>query len=241
MLKKKKVPKKYNLSLSVPVDKYNACFGNPAKTFCNTPQNSAKNREKTSIIFFIHQIFHNKFMRALDRSFDKLVGTLEPKVRKTFACYLLSQIFQFFSNVFSSQSLFWTRAVRFWRSCHKTLFAINHENFRLVSGNELFFFHRIFSHEIFPLACKVQFWELSRNFYVEFLESFTELPHKKNKVLQKTFLHGMFHWTQRMLFWQPCRKLLAIYPKCFSPQSEIQFKKLFFKEKASQENNPAET
>ena len=187
MLKVKKDAKKYNLSLSVPVDKYNACFGNPAKTFCNTPQNSAKNREKISIIFFIHQFFHNKFMRALDRSFDKLVGTLEPKVRKTFACYLLSQIFQFFSNVFSSQSLFWTRAVRFWRSCHKTLFAINHENFRLVSGNELFFFHRIFSHEIFPLACKVQFWELSRNFYVEFLESFTELPLVKKQGFAKNF------------------------------------------------------
>ena len=98
--KAKKVSKKNNLSLNVPVDKYNACFGNPAKTFCNTPQNSAKNREKTSIIFFIHQFFHNKFMRALDRSFDNFVGTLEPKVRKTFACYLLSQIFQFFSKVF---------------------------------------------------------------------------------------------------------------------------------------------
>ena len=162
-------------------------FWQPCK---NILQNSAKFRKKPRkniYHFFIHQFFHNKFMRALDRSFDKLVGTLEPKIRKTFACYLLSQIFQFFSNVFSSQSLFWTRAVRFWRSCHKTLSAINHENFRLVSGNELFFFHRIFSHEIFPLACKVQFWELSRNFYVEFLESFTELPHVKKQGFAKNF------------------------------------------------------
>ena len=135
MSKVKKVSKKINLSLNVPVDKYNARFDNPAKKFCKIPQNSAKNREITSIIFFIHQFFHKKFLRTLDRSFDKSVGTLEPKVRKSFACYPLLQIFQFYSDVLSSQSLFWTRAVRFWSSCQKTFFAIDHENFRLVSGN----------------------------------------------------------------------------------------------------------
>ena len=98
---------KNNLSLNVPVDKYNACFDNPAKKFCKTRQNFAKNREKTSIIFFIHQFFHKKFMRTLDRSFDKPVGNLEPKVRKTSACYPLSQIFQFFSKVFFQKFCFW--------------------------------------------------------------------------------------------------------------------------------------
>ena len=93
----------------------------------------------------------------------------------------------FFSNVCSSQSLFCTHAVRFWRSCQKTLFAINHENFLLLSGNELIFFHRKFSHEIFPLACKVQFWQLSRNFYSEFLESFNEFPHVKIQGFSKIF------------------------------------------------------
>ena len=180
-------------------------------------------------------------MKTLDRSFDKTVGPLEPKVRKTFSCYPLFQIFQFFFKC-----IFFTKFVL--DTCCSVLTFLSQNPLRYKPRKLppsvrkwVVFFHRKFSNEIFPLACKVQFWELSRNFYVEFLESFTELPHKKNKVLQKTFLHGMFHWTQRMLFWQPCRKLLAIYPKCFSPQSEIQFKKLFFKEKASQENNPAET
>ena len=47
------------------------------------------------------------------------------------------------------------------------------------------FFHRKFSHEIIPLACKVQFWQLSGNFYFEFLESFTELPHVKKQGFSK--------------------------------------------------------
>ena len=104
--KAKKVSKKTNLSLNVPVDKYSACFENPAKKLGKTRQKSAKSREKTFIIFFIRPFFHKKFMRTLDRSFGKPVGTLEPKVRKTFACYPLSQIFHFISKVFS-HNFFW--------------------------------------------------------------------------------------------------------------------------------------
>ena len=154
MLKLTKVPKKYNLSLNNPVDKYNACFDNPARKFCNTPQNSAKDREKTSIFFFIHQFFLKKFMRALDRSFDKPVGTLGPKVRKTFACYPLSQAFQFFFKCIFFTNFFWKRAVRFWRCCQNTLFAINHENYRLVSGKKLFFFIGNFLMKFFPWHVK---------------------------------------------------------------------------------------
>ena len=128
-------------------------FWQPCKKVRQDSSKSAKNREKTSIIFFIHQFFHKKFMRTLDRSFDKPVGTLEPKVRKTFACYPLSQIFHFISKLFFHK-FFLTRADRFWSSCHKTLFAINHENFRLVSGNELFFFHRKFLMKFFPWLVK---------------------------------------------------------------------------------------
>ena len=54
---------------------------------------------------------------------------------------------------------------------------------------------------------------------------------KKNNVFQKTFLHGMFHLTQKMQFWQSCRERFAVNPKYYGLQSEKQSKMFFFQGK----------
>ena len=206
-------------------------FDNPAKMFLQVSAKFRKNLEKTSINFIIQQFFHKKFMKTLDRSFDKRVGTLEPKVRKTFACYPLRRFFNFFKCIFFTNC--------FLETCCSVLTFLSKNSFRYkprklplsVRKKVVFFFIGNFLMKFFPLACKVQFWQLSRNFYVEFLESFTELPHVKKQGFAKSFLHAMIHWTQRVQFWQTCRKCFAINPKYFGPQIEIQFKKPFFSKK----------
>ena len=125
-------------------------------------------------------------MRTLDRSFDKLVGTLEPKVRKNFACYPPLQTFQIVSNVFFRKFFFDT--------CWSVLTFLSKNPLRYKLRKippsvrkRVVFFHRKFSHKNFPLACKRQFWQLSRNFYDEFLESFSELPHVNKQGFSKNF------------------------------------------------------
>ena len=126
-------------------------------------------------------------MKTLDRSFDKPVGTLEPKVQKTFTCYPLLQIFHFFLKC-----VFFTKFIL--HTCCSVLAFLSKNPLRYkprklppIVRKWVFFFHRKFSHEIFPLACKVQFWQLSRKFYVEFLESFSEFPHVNKQGFSKNF------------------------------------------------------
>ena len=126
-------------------------------------------------------------MKTLDRSFDKPVGTLEPKVQKTFTCYPLLQIFHFFLKC-----IFFTKFVL--HTCCSVLSFLSKNPLRYkprkippIVRKWVVLFHRKFSHENFPLACKVQFWQLSRNIYVEFLESFSEFPHVNKQGFSKNF------------------------------------------------------
>ena len=171
-------------------------------------------------------------MKTLDRSSDKPVGTLEPKVRKTFTCYPLLQIFQiFFKCIFFTKSVLHT--------CFSVLTFLSKNPLRYkprklppIVRKWVDFFHRKFSHEIFPLACKRQFWQLSRNFYVEFLESFSDFPHvKKTRFFKKLFFMEWSTGHKESRSDQACRKRFAINPKYFRLQSEIQFKKFFSKKR----------
>ena len=126
-------------------------------------------------------------MKTLDRSFDKTVGPLEPKVRKTFSCYPLFQIFQFFFKC-----IFFTKFVL--HTCCSVLTFLSENPLRYkprkfppIVRKWFVFFHRKFSNANFPLACKVQFWQLSRIFYVEVLESFSEFLHVNKQGFSKNF------------------------------------------------------
>ena len=208
-------------------------FWQPCKIFCKPPQNSPKTEKKHKHLSILssNNFFVRSSWRHLIEVLTNLLELLSQKSGKLSPVIRYCKFFKFFSKVFSSQSLFCTHAVRFWRSCQKTLFAINHENFRLLSGNELSFFQRKFSHEVFPLACKRQFWQLSRNFYFDFLESFTELPHVKKQGFTKNFSPWNVPLDTKNAVLTTVQKTFAITPKFFRLQSEIQYKMFFFQRK----------
>ena len=74
MSKAKKVSKKINLSLNVPVDKYSACFENPAKNFCKAPQNFAITEKKRLSILSFNTFFIRSSWRHLIEVLTNLLG-----------------------------------------------------------------------------------------------------------------------------------------------------------------------